>query len=235
MKNILQNKLFLFFKVLFLILLLLFMSYIPIILFKIDINSLTKLEKVLYNLITDLIFLGILIYVYRKTLIEDFKNFKKNLSSNLEFAFKYWLIGVIVMIVSNILITVFAPTSTAGNEETIRSLINQYPIYMLFCVAIYAPLTEELIFRKGFRDLINNKYIYILASGMVFGSLHVVSTITSPLDLLYLIPYCSLGITFAYIYYKSKNIFSTISMHCFHNTITVCLYLIGLALWKKQY
>lgn len=137
------------------------------------------------------------------------------------------------MIASNIFIIIFLPQSNAGNEEAVRALIDLAPLYMLFSVSIYAPITEELIFRKGIRDIINNKYIYIIVSGCVFGALHVVSSINSIYDLAYLVPYCSLGITFALLYYKSKNIFSSISMHFLHNTLTIVLYLLGSSLWEK--
>lgn len=220
-------------KVIALIILLLTFSYIPALILNLDIASFSNAGKVLYNLTTDIIFLGILFFIYRKTLAKDFKNFTKDLTNNLEFAFKYWLIGVTIMIVSNLLITFLAPNAIAGNEEAVRSLINMYPLYMIFSVSIYAPFTEELIFRKGIRDCIKNKYIYILTSGIIFGSLHVISSVTTPYDLLYLIPYCSLGITFAYLYTKTDNIFSSMSMHALHNTLTIGLYLIGTTLWKK--
>ena len=220
-------------KVISLIILLLTFSFLPALILHLDIAKFSNTGKVLYNLATDLTFLALLFFIYRKTLTNDWRNFTKNLGNNLEFAFKYWLIGVIVMIISNLLITFFAPNAIAGNEEAVRNLINLYPLYMIFSVSIYAPFTEELIFRKGIRDCIKNKYLYILTSGIIFGSLHVISSVTTPYDLLYLIPYCSLGITFAYLYTKTNNIFSSMSMHALHNTLTIGLYLIGTTLWKK--
>jgi len=92
---------------------------------------------------------------------------------------------------------------------------------------IYAPLTEELIFRKSIRDVIKNKWLYIIISGLIFGGLHVVSSIDSLIDLIYLIPYCSLGFVFASLYIKTNNIYSTIVAHSFHNTLALLLYLMG--------
>ena len=214
-------------KVIGLALLLLTFNYIPIEIFNLDYENFTKIQLILYYLLCDLIFLIILLLIYKKTIIKDFTNFKKKFLDNLEVSFKYWIIGVIIMMVSNILIVIFAPESTASNEEAVRDMIDMAPLYMLFSVAIYAPLTEELIFRKGFREMFQNKWLYILTSGLVFGSLHVISSLKSYYDLLYLIPYCSLGITFAYTYYKTNNIFSTIFMHSIHNTLTIGIYLLG--------
>lgn len=113
----------------------------------------------------------------------------------------------------------------AENEEAVRSLIDIYPIYMIFQLIIYAPLTEELIFRKSIRNICQNKYIYIFLSGLIFGGLHAISSITTPLDLIYLIPYCSLGFIFAFLYSKTDNIFSTITAHAFHNGLALLVYL----------
>lgn len=228
-----KNKILNTIKLLILTLLLLSITSLPIELFGINIDKFSQTGKVIYSLICDITLLSIIIFIYRKTLINDFKLFKKNLANNLEYSFKFWFIGVLIMIASNIFIIIFLPQSNAGNEEAVRALIDLAPLYMLFSVSIYAPITEELIFRKGIRDIINNKYIYIIVSGCVFGALHVVSSINSIYDLAYLVPYCSLGITFALLYYKSKNIFSSISMHFLHNTLTIVLYLLGSSLWEK--
>lgn len=193
-------------------------------------NIIVKLSlpyKVFFSFIVNLLFLILIIFVYFKTLKKDFKSFFKDFFNNIEISIKYWLIGFTVMIISNLIIVVITNGAIAGNEEQVRDLIDISPLYMLFSVSIYAPLTEELLFRKGFRDIIKNKWLYIIVSGCVFGGLHVIGNIGSPVDLLYLIPYCSLGIAFAYTYYKTNNIFSTICMHSIHNTMAIILYLIG--------
>ena len=222
-----KNSIYYFLKTMIFLFLLFSFGNIFISLLPIDVKNLSNNYKILLLFISDILFLGLIILGYFKTLKSDLKSFFKDFFNNIEIAFKYWLIGFIVMIISNLIIVTLTKGAIAQNEETIRSLLDLAPIYMLFSVSIYAPLTEELIFRKGFRDFIKNKWLYILFSGGIFGSLHVISSITSPIDIVYLIPYCSLGITFAYTYYKTKNIFSTISMHCFHNTISAILYLIG--------
>ena len=38
-------------------------------------------------------------------------------------------------------------------------------------------------------------------------------------DLLYIIPYGALGATFAYAYYKTDTVFTTVTFHIIHNTI----------------
>ena len=137
------------------------------------------------------------------------------------------------MAITNNLISIFFSEATANNEQAVRSLIDLYPLYMLFSVSIYAPFIEELIFRKSIKDSILSikdnkvtKYIYIIISGLVFSSLHVIGITSSYLDYLYIIPYLALGITFAALYYKTDNVFTTITMHSLHNTIFIILYLL---------
>lgn len=219
-----EKKIFVVLKVFILLLLLLtfksiFISFFP--------SNLNNILKVIIFLISDLIVIGILLIVYRKTLIKDFKSYFKDFLNNFEQSFKYYIIGLAIMIISNLIIVVLINNQIASNEESVRSLIDIVPLYMIFSVSIYAPITEELIFRKGIREIFNNKYLYIISSGIIFASMHLASENLSLNTLLYIIPYSSLGITFAYTYYKTNNIFSTIMLHSFHNTMAIILYLIG--------
>ena len=225
----LEQKIIYFLKTLGLIFLLICGSSIPLIflaILNINYNNLSTLSKTIYLFICDITILSTFIIIYKKDFFKDLKEyFTKNLTSNIETSFKYWSIGLLIMIISNFIITYLSRGGIAGNEESVRELINKVPLYMLFQLAIYAPITEELIFRKSIKDAINNKYIYILTSGLLFGFLHIVSYINTPLDLVYLIPYASLGIVFATLYYKTNNIFSTITIHAMHNALSVLVYL----------
>lgn len=207
--------------------------YIPINLFHINYDNFSEKMKILYMFSCDLGFMIIVFILYYKEVINDFKNYFKNFKKNFTKSFKYYLIGFIIMVVSNNLISIFFSDASANNEEAIRSLIQLYPIYMFFSVAIYAPFVEELIFRKSIRDSVlafgNNKitkYVYIIISGLIFSSLHVVGMEKNILDYLYIIPYLGLGIAFAKLYYDSDNIFSSIFMHSLHNTWAIVFYLL---------
>ena len=216
-------------KFILLFIVLLILKSLPIVIFNIDYDSYTIKEKMIYESIWNIIILIIFILSYYKTLKEDAKKFFSNFSNNFEEAFKVYLIGVIVMIVSNVIITLILGNKIAENEQLVRERIELFPILMLLDVAIYAPLTEELLFRKSIRDVVKNKWLYIFISGFIFGGMHVIST-SGLIGLLYLIPYCSLGFTFAYIYAKTDNIYSSIMLHFMHNTISLILLLVGASL-----
>lgn len=88
----------------------------------------------------------------------------------------------------------------------------------VFVVGI-APITEELFFRGFVVPGIARRWgivAGIVATGLLFGSLHVVGNY-----LLYksLIPLAATGIVFAFTYYRSKNIWSSISAHLVFNAV----------------
>ena len=219
-------------KALGLILAYLFWILIFILILKIlNINTkdLTENQKNIITLISNISFLIFIIIIYYKKLYNDFKNyFNKKIKENLSLSIKYWMIGLIIMFLSNIIISILTGGKIANNEQEIRNLIELSPILMIFEVGIYAPITEELIFRHSIKQITNNKYIYPLLSGLIFGGLHVIPTMTNPIDLLFLIPYSSLGVAFACLYQKTNNIFSSITVHSIHNTMAFLLLIVTL-------
>ena len=209
-------------------------SYIPMYLFNIPYNSFSLTMKAIYMFLCDLGYMAILFLIYKDKIINDFKSYFKKFWSNFEESFKYYFIGLLIMMASNFIITLFIKGASANNEEAVRSMIDSLPLYMIFSVSLYAPFVEELIFRHSIKDMVmchgDNKLIrgiYIFISGFIFALMHILGQTTSYLDYIYLIPYMSLGIAFSALYSKTDNIFSSISMHALHNTITVVLYLMA--------
>lgn len=225
-----EKKLLNILKSIAVILLMLTFTNIFFSILNINTTNLTEQTYILYLTISNIILIGIYFLIYKKTIINDFKNYIKDFSNNFTIGIKYWLIGFIIMIVSNLIITFILNKGLAGNEEEVRSYIDSFPLFMIFNTVIYAPLTEELTFRKSIKDAVSNKWIYVLISGLVFGGLHIISYTTTWTDLIYLIPYSSLGISFALLYHKTNNIFSTITMHAMHNLLAVTVYLLGASL-----
>ena len=100
-------------------------------------------------------------------------------------------------------------------------MIVALPSVMLLNAGIVAPIIEELIFRKAFRDAIKGKWPFILISGLVFGLMHVLGNVSNWVDVLYIIPYGALGSAFAMSYYKTDTVFTPIAFHMFHNIVLV--------------
>ncbi|MEG2283673.1 MAG: type II CAAX endopeptidase family protein [Bacilli bacterium] len=192
---------------------------IPIKIFAINTSTMSPLISSLLSLFTDICVLIACVSLYFKDLVKDFKALLKNFNSIFDSSFKYWFIGLMVMIISNLLINLLAPNSTAGNEQAVQSMLSSSPLITFICAGLLAPFIEELVFRKAFKDIIKSPWLFILTSGIVFGSLHVVFSLKSIWDLLYIIPYSSLGIAFAYILEKTDNIYSSVMMHLIHNVM----------------
>lgn len=199
-----------------------YLQVIPIALFNIDVNNYTASDLAIVNTFTDLILVLILIILYFKELKKEFKSFKKNWKLNMDTAFKYWFIGLMIMCISNIAIGLITDLSTSSNEAAVQTLVSSNPYLMLFTAGILAPIAEELTFRKGVSKIFKNKWVYATASGLIFGLLHVIGS-DNILEYLYVIPYGSLGFFFALTYYDTKSIYPSIIMHAIHNSALILL------------
>lgn len=198
---------------------------IPFQILHIDPEHLSTLAKTIYLIAANIIFIGVIIYIYKDDFYKQYKDFQLNGRGYIKKGLNYWIYGLIIMIVINNIIAYFAPSSLPANEKAVRGLVEVMPFYMVFATIFYAPIAEETIFRKIFKDLIKNKWIFIIISALAFGAAHIVGTVSSPIDWLYIIPYGSLGFVFAYAYYKTDNIFTSILLHAIHNSCLMLLYL----------
>ena len=105
------------------------------------------------------------------------------------------------MMVSNMLINLIFSTGQAENEQAVQSMISALPWAMLIDAGLLAPFTEEIVFRKSFRNVFGKGKLFVLLSGLVFGGLHVISA-TNPIGYLYIISSCSLKITLPLLHIK---------------------------------
>lgn len=193
-----------------------FIQRLIIIILGTNIDKLTPKLGVIISCISSLIVTSLLVILYRKDLIKEFKIFKDNISENIDIGIKYWLLGLVGMMVSNLILNVVLNAGQAENEELVQKMIDTMPYLLLISAGILAPITEELVFRKAFKDNIKNKIVFPIVAGLVFGYLHVAGA-SSLVQFLYIIPYSSLGIAFAVTYNKTNTVFTSISMHMFHN------------------
>ena len=177
---------------------------------RIDVSKMTILSKSIYLILCETLIITLIAVINKQKLKENFKDIKKNYNKYYTKYLKFYALP--------------------GNEETIRQTLNKAPIYMFFSAVIFAPFTEEMVFRNSIRNIINNKYAFIITSGLVFGGLHVIGNINTIYDLLYIIPYSTPGIAFAYMLYKTDNIFVSMGIHFLHNFLLMTLQIILLFL-----
>ena len=199
-----------------------YFSLIAIALFNIDVNNYSAGDLAIVNTFADLLLLVLLVIIYFKELKTEFKTFIKNWKLSMDTAFKYWFIGLMIMCVSNVVISLITNLNTSSNEESVQTLVTATPYLMLFTAGLIAPIVEELTFRKGTSKIFKNKWVYATASGLIFGLLHVIGS-GNIIEYLYIIPYGSLGFFFALTYYDTKSIYPSIIMHAIHNIALILL------------
>jgi membrane protease YdiL (CAAX protease family) len=183
--------------------------YLPFLILDINLDAIPSSLLYTYYISLQVIFVASLIFIYRKDLTKDGKDFKENWKKYLKTGFNYWITGLIVMIISNIIIGSLSPVSLPENEQAIRDVLKVSPFFIIITSIIMAPIIEELIFRKAIREAVKNKILYITISGLIFGAFHILGAAQSLYSWLYIIPYAALGVSFAYTYIKTDNIYSS--------------------------
>ena len=195
-------------------------------LFKFDYMNSSRIIKIIIIYSLEIIPVILLVLLYKNDLKKDLKNYKENFIDNLDKYIKLYMLALILMSVTDTIITAITGTELSNNEQAVRSIADTLPIYSVLSVCICAPIIEELIYRKTIKNIFINKTLAIIASGLIFGLARVVGTYQSLQDLLYIIPYGSFGAVFMYIFIDSKNIWSTITIHFMHNSILLLLYFV---------
>ena len=186
-------------------------------------NNITNSTNVIINTILSLITAIILFIIYKKDFKEDFIKFKSDFIKNIDTGFKCWFVGLIIMMISNIILTFLLKAGGANNEQAVQSLLSSLPAIMAIDICLLAPFNEEIAFRKTIKDVFKNKWIFVILSFLLFGGAHVISSAKTLTDYLYIIPYGALGGSFAYAFYETDTIFTSMTMHFIHNTILVIL------------
>ena len=193
-----------------------YVNFCVFILEKIGLKITNSTTKSLVSIPIYISFMIIIYLIFRRSFNENIKRYGKDFKKYFFWSLKFYLIGIGIMMISNIVIY-FVLRSNSVNEILVQEYLSKYPVFMAFSSIIYSPFVEEVAFRKIIRNIFDNKYVYILVSGFLFGFVHCIAGLSNTLELLYIIPYGTMGVIFAYIYYKTDNIFIPITLHMIHN------------------
>ena len=215
--GLLTHLIFLFSPILYLITLIIYETIIK--------RPILDEEALTINLFITGIISIILTYLYKKDLKSELNKFKKNIKNNITQGFKYYIIGFITMLVSNILLHYFTKLGKPVNEQIVEKNIMSSPLLMYITAGIIGPIEEELIFRKGTRKIFKNNKLFLIFSTLLFALAHVINEGTIK-GLIFLIPYGALSLSFGAMYLKTNTIFTSILIHMIHNIIQITLYII---------
>lgn len=201
--------------------------------FNINIFDLSKPYRLIIDTIVSFIYIIIIMIMFKKEIKKGIKDLKENFVKRGFISVICWMLGILVMIISSTILNKLLGKSAATNELGIREALKRAPIYMFISCTIIAPIFEEMVFRISIKGIIKNNILFILTSGFVFGFIHITQDLvnviqgtSSMFQLLYIIPYSSMGLALAYLYSKTKNITLPILVHFIHNTILVLIQII---------
>lgn len=182
-------------------------------------------DRFLFEIVTLIVPLLIICFKNYKELKTNLNDFIKNFKTYIK---KYLIIGIIGIIIMNLLTIIINKTTNilVTNESSIRYYMkNSNIIFVIIASGILTPLFEETIFRLNFKNIIKSKYLFLLTTSILFSLMHILS-IQNTIELLYLIPYITMGFTLGFIYYDSNNIFNSILIHCINNIGTIIIYIL---------
>lgn len=206
-----------------------------------DINKLTEIETKLYvfcnsfgNFFMYLLLFIIVCFYMRNYLIEDAKKIKQNYKKHLWLIPLTVILGYFIAYLVDLLLSNIVNNSSV-NQASIEILIeNGGAIMMFFAVVVFAPIVEELIYRKAIFEFLNKKHIAIsyIASVIIFMLPHMLTTFMesgyNTLDkFLLCIPYLSSGLLLCGIYHiNDKNIYASWLFHLINNLISFIIIVI---------
>lgn len=171
---------------------------------------------------------GVVFYM-RDDVVTDFKdligeNKKKYAISIPIYAVCFLLI---TLAIDSLVALIGAEEST--NQQTIENILSNGGMFpMLFATVFFAPVVEELIYRKAIFSLTKpygNLTSYLL-SIVLFTLPHMLSSDMSNFGmwLLQCVPYATAGGLLCYIYHKSNyNVYASIGAHMLNNLIACVL------------
>lgn len=210
-------------SVMFIYFILPYFQGLPFAIMNVNVDTIPLTSKIIYLMAFSILTMALIVLIYNKKIIKDYKDMKKNNIKYFNKYIKYWLIGLFIMMTSNLIVNLLINNNLPSNEQAIRDTFNISPIYIFFQAVIYAPIVEELVFRLSIKKIFSNKWVFVILSGLIFGSMHVFGDFNNLTDLLYIIPYSAPGIVFALMLKDSENILIPISFHLLHNGILISL------------
>lgn len=178
-------------------------------------SILTKNQTVAYfftYFTSSLIFL----FIYKDKLKNDLKNIRNDLNT------KNIIIIVLFLVLSFIsnIILVNLLKQEASNQEIAVSMLTSFPLLGIIAICLFGPFVEEIIYRLPYKK----NWLSIIISTIVFTFAHISNF--SLIQMLFLIPYLFLSISFSFAYFKNENIILSTTTHILNNLISVVLLLV---------
>ncbi|MCC5896127.1 MAG: CPBP family intramembrane metalloprotease [Alkalibacterium sp.] len=160
--------------------------------------------------------IGMIWIVRKRQMYFDFETpFRANIVNILLWGLAGMFIALIVQSIASIIEVNFLGSSMESeNTQMLVEVVRRYPAFLLL-IGVTGPIMEEFVFRKALFGMMVGKLGGIGAaviSSLIFAFIHF--------DGLLLV-YSSMGLVFAWLYYKTENIWTPIIAHCLMNVFAV--------------
>ncbi len=160
------------------------------------------------------------------TLREHFLEFKKNII----IMAAIWFVAIIIIIALYFSMQAIYIASgwwvNPENQTNLQSLIRDGDAYgiivLFFSTIIISPFIEEICYRFGIFNTLNNEWFAIFVSTIFFASLHM----HVPSDWIMLPMYMPMALISAVSYYFTRNITISINLHMAYNLLMFILMLV---------
>lgn len=137
----------------------------------------------------------------------------------------------IVNIVFSFIASILSGSTTSINQEGLDQSMKTIPMLTAFITIVYAPIVEETLFRGVFFRCLRGRFnflISMLVSGLMFGSIHIFSSVLAGnfMDAWYLLTYAGIGFILCIAYEQNDSIYPSILLHFMVNFLgTIAMFL----------
>lgn len=163
---------------------------------------------VVYDFISSLVVAVFISALYYDVIINDLKKLKNKCNGKVSVYLKNIMIGFLFLLitkfVSAYVVTIISnlfniEITTADNQAIIEKMVKSMPLLITLSASLFAPISEEVLFRGGIRKLMNNLGVFVTVSGLIFGLMHVTDNIVFMLEILFI------GIIINYLINNKNN------------------------------
>lgn len=189
-------------------------------------------DDLIITFIADLIFFLGISFFYKNSLKQEFLQFLKEYTilKKIFFIVKWVAILFVINILGGIITEmIFPELATDGNTNSIYTIASISTVYTVFKTIIFAPIVEELVFKKTIRGIISNNTIFIVTSSLVYALVNIMYTEITYLTVIDFCSYFLFSAVLSYIYVRNKdNIAKPIIIKFFYNLIPLTILLLGI-------
>ena len=171
-------------------------------------------------LVISILYFLALVFCYRKSFFNDFIEIRKNKKKSVIVILLGILLIFITTIILNIILEVaFSIKGTSENDNALKVIFNASPLLLIILTCIYYPIVEGIVFRKSVRDIIDNKWIFIIFSALFYFVFNIIYTSLSTYAIATSLCYFSTMVILSSIYYKSNNFTISVIILMIYNLI----------------